>query len=148
MRFFNTAGPVKPAKHYCIAPLERLGLAEVLALLGQHTAETGQVFTAEAQDSIWDQTQGQPWLVNALAYEACFKAEAGRDRSHPIAAAAIAAAREQLILRRETHLDQLADKLQEERVRRVVEPLLSTRVWVGTDADGLANHLATGRRDA
>ena len=33
--------------------------------------------------------------------------------------------REQLILRRETHLDQLTDKLQEERVRRVVEPLLS-----------------------
>ncbi len=34
-------------------------------------------------------------------------------------------AQEQLILRRETHLDQLADKLQEDRVRRVVEPLLS-----------------------
>ena len=32
---------------------------------------------------------------------------------------------EQLILRRETHLDQLADKLQEKRVQRVVEPLLS-----------------------
>ena len=30
-----------------------------------------------------------------------------------------------LILRRETHLDQLTHKLQEERVRRVVEPLLS-----------------------
>ena len=28
-------------------------------------------------------------------------------------------------MRRETHLDQLADKLKEERVRRVVEPLLS-----------------------
>ena len=34
-------------------------------------------------------------------------------------------ARETLILRRETHLDQLADKLRETRVRRVVEPLLS-----------------------
>ena len=33
MRFFNTAGPVKPAKHYCIAPLDRLNLAEVLALV-------------------------------------------------------------------------------------------------------------------
>ncbi len=30
-----------------------------------------------------------------------------------------------LILRRETHLDQLADKLGEERVRRVVGPILS-----------------------
>ena len=33
MRFFNTAGPVKPTKHYCIAPLERLSLAAVLALI-------------------------------------------------------------------------------------------------------------------
>ncbi len=99
--------------------------AEVRALLGQHGADTGQAFTPEAVAAVWEQTRGQPWLVNALAYEACFRSKAGRDRSRPITAAAISAAREQLILRRETHLDQLADKLQEERVRRVVEPLLS-----------------------
>ena len=99
--------------------------ADVHALLAQHTAATGQAFTEEAMDEVWQLTQGQPWLVNALAYEACFKNKAGRDRSQPIPASAIADAREQLILRRETHLDQLTDKLQEERVRRVVEPLLS-----------------------
>ena len=33
MRFFNTAGPVKPGKHYCIPPLERFDLDEVLALV-------------------------------------------------------------------------------------------------------------------
>ena len=33
MRFFNTAGPVKPADHYCIPPLERFDLDEVLALV-------------------------------------------------------------------------------------------------------------------
>ena len=99
--------------------------AEVESLLAQHTAETGQPFTAEARGAIWELTQGQPWLVNALAYEACFRNKAGRDRSRPITAAAVQDAREQLISRRETHLDQLADKLQEERVRRVIEPLLS-----------------------
>ncbi|MCY4028228.1 MAG: ATP-binding protein [Acidobacteria bacterium] len=99
--------------------------ADVESLLAQHTAETGQAFTAEARAAIWDLTQGQPWLVNALAYEACFDNKAGRDRSRPITAAAVQDAREQLISRRETHLDQLADKLHEERVRRVVEPLLS-----------------------
>ena len=99
--------------------------ADVHALLAQHTAATGQAFTEDALNEVWQLTQGQPWLVNALAYEACFKNKAGRDRSQPIPAAAIADAREQLILRRETHLDQLTDKLQEERVRRVVEPLLS-----------------------
>ncbi|MCY4604790.1 MAG: ATP-binding protein [Gemmatimonadetes bacterium] len=98
---------------------------EVLALLSQHTEETGQAFIAEALDAIWTQTQGQPWLVNALADEACFAGEFAEAWHRPIAAEAIHAAREQLILRRETHLDQLADKLKEERVRRVVEPLLS-----------------------
>ena len=98
---------------------------EVLALLGQHTEATGQVFTPEALETVWEQTQGQPWLVNALADEACFAGEFAEAWHRPIAAEAIHAAREQLILRRETHLDQLADKLKEERVRRVVEPLLS-----------------------
>ena len=98
---------------------------EARALLAQHTGETGQVFTEEALSGVWELTRGQPWLVNALAYEACFRNKAGRDRSRPIDGAAMADAREQLILRRETHLDQLTDKLQEERVRRVVEPLLS-----------------------
>ena len=98
---------------------------EVLALLSQHTDETGQAFTTEALDAIWTQTQGQPWLVNALADEACFAGEFAEAWHRPVATEAILAAQEQLILRRETHLDQLADKLKEERVRRVVEPLLS-----------------------
>ena len=98
---------------------------EVESLLTQHTEETGQAFTEEARRNVWELTQGQPWLVNALAYEACFGNKAGRDRSRSITAYTIQDAREQLILRRETHLDQLTDKLQEERVRRVVEPLLS-----------------------
>ena len=29
MRFFNTAGPMKPDIHYCIPPLERLDAAQV-----------------------------------------------------------------------------------------------------------------------
>ena len=101
---------------------------EVESLLAQHTEETGQVFTEEARRDVWELTQGQPWLVNALAYEACFRNAAGSDRSRPITANAIWDAREQLIPRRETHLDQLSEKLQEERVRRVIEPLLSGAV--------------------
>jgi len=98
---------------------------EIAALYGQHTEETGQRFEAEALTLAWELTRGQPWLVNALAYETCFKSAAGRNRQHAITAAMLLEAKEQLILRRETHLDQLADKLQEERVRRVIEPLLA-----------------------
>jgi len=99
--------------------------AEVEALYRQHTEETGQLISPEALARLWDLTQGQPWLVNALGYETCFEMEAGQDRRRPITAELVEQAKENLILRRETHLDQLADKLQEERVRRVIEPLLA-----------------------
>ena len=95
-------------------------------LYRQHSAETGQIFTAEALDRLWELSQGQPWLVNALGYETCFKMKAGRDLSRPVTAEQVDQAKENLILRRETHLDQLADKLKEERVRRVIEPLLAS----------------------
>ncbi len=98
---------------------------EVRGLLSQHSAATGQEFTAPAAAEIWRLSRGQPWLVNALAYEACFAREGVRNRAQPITASVVEAARERLILRRDTHLDQLAHKLEEPRVRRVIEPLLS-----------------------
>ena len=99
--------------------------AETRALMAQHTEETGQRFTAAAQAAVWTQTRGQPWLVNALCAGACFDNKAGRDRSRTIEVDDVYAAREELILSRRTHLDQLTHKLEEARVRRVVEPLLS-----------------------
>ena len=99
--------------------------ADVRTLLAQHTEETGQPFTPEALSTVWRQTRGQPWLVNALCRRACFGGDAGRDRSRAITADDLLDAQEHLILSRVTHLHQLADKLQEDRVRRVVEPLLS-----------------------
>ena len=98
---------------------------ETRALLGQHTAESGQVFTEDASAAVWTRTAGQPWLVNALCREACFKSEAGRNRARAITADDIAEAQERLILARVTHLDDLADKLREDRVRRVVAPMLT-----------------------
>ena len=99
--------------------------AETRALMAQHTEETGQRFAPKAQKAVWTQTQGQPWLVNALCAGACFDNEAERDPLRTIEVDDIHFAREELILSRRTHLDQLAHKLEEERVRRVVEPILS-----------------------
>ncbi len=99
--------------------------AETRALMAQHTEETGQRFSPAALEAVWTQTQGQPWLVNALCAGACFDNKAGRDRSRSIEVDDVYAVREELILSRRTHLDQLTHKLEEERVRRVVEPLLS-----------------------
>ena len=98
---------------------------EVRALYGQHTEETGQIFEEAVFPKVMELTGGQPWLVNALAYEAAFDARGNRDRSKPITPDSIDEAKERLILSRATHLDQLADKLKEERVRKVVEPMLA-----------------------
>lgn len=96
---------------------------EVKTLLLQHTTETGQVFTAGAWERVWELTRGQPWLVNALAKVAV--EELVTDIGRPITFEHIDAAKELLILRRQTHLDQLTDKLREGRVRQIIEPLLA-----------------------
>ena len=98
---------------------------DVKNLYLQHTKETGQVFTEEAIKLAYEYTNGQPWLVNALAYEVCDEMKEGKDRKNTITPEMITIAKENLIKARATHLDQLIDKLKEERVRRVVEPMLN-----------------------
>ena len=97
---------------------------ETADLLLQHTDATGQIFEQGIFSEVWEDTQGQPWLVNALAHEMVWEERRARDRSVPIDIAMYLEARERLIRSRATHLDQLADKLREQRVRDVIAPLL------------------------
>ena len=99
--------------------------SEVERLYRQHTAETGQVFDDDIFPLVWELTAGQPWLVNALAHQATWNMREMRDRTKPVTVEVIQVAKEQLILRRDTHLDQLADTLRQSRVRSVIEPLLA-----------------------
>jgi hypothetical protein len=96
---------------------------EVAELYAQHTTETGQPFEPAAIDRAFDLSRGQPGLVNALAATVVDELAQGRGTS--VTAAHIDQAKERLILSRVTHLDSLADKLQEPRVRRVIEPVLA-----------------------
>jgi hypothetical protein len=99
---------------------------EVTELLSQHTEETGQVFEKEAREEIFYQTQGQPWLVNALAGQTTTDIDAlVTDRNEPVRRAHVLDARERLIERRDTHLDSLVDKLRDERVKAVIQPILT-----------------------
>ncbi|HDR05491.1 MAG TPA: AAA family ATPase [Candidatus Marinimicrobia bacterium] len=98
---------------------------ECRTLLLQHTEATGQSFQEAIFPLLWEDTEGQPWLVNALAYELTWRIKALRDRSIPITVEHYMQAREELIQSRATHLDQLVDKLKEERVHRVISAILS-----------------------
>ncbi len=98
---------------------------EIKTLYAEHTKETGQIFEQNVFPLIVQYTGGQPWLVNALGYEVTYKMKANRAPSVVITHEMIEAAKERLIISRATHLDQLADKLKEPRVRRDVEPMIT-----------------------
>jgi hypothetical protein len=107
--------------------------AEVAALYGQHTAHTGQTFTPKALQRAFELTQGQPWLVNALARQATEVLVP--DPADAITADHIEQAKEILIVRQDTHLDSLAERLREPRVRQIIEPILAGRTLDNVPAD-------------
>ncbi len=96
---------------------------EIAALYQQHTEETGQIFENDAIDRASYWTCGQPWLVNAIARE-CVEKLLDRDYSKPVTTELIDIAAENLLRRRDTHIDYLMERLKEEWVRSVVEPVI------------------------
>ena len=66
---------------------------------------------------------GAPWLVNALAREVLDEMRIRPPT--PITPEHLERAKEHLILARATHLDSLASKLHEPRVRRVIAPMMA-----------------------
>jgi hypothetical protein len=107
--------------------------AEVGELLGQHTAVTGQRFSTEAIARVYELGQGHPWLTNALADEVV-RREAS-ERAVEVTAAHVDAAKETIILERRTHIDSLVARLREERVRRVLAPMLTGGASEGETLD-------------
>ncbi|HRI69264.1 MAG TPA: ATP-binding protein [Polyangium sp.] len=97
---------------------------EVTELCGQHTVETGQVFSQEALERIYEFSRGQPWLVNSLARVAVD--ELAPDFAVPLTKNHIDQAKVILVQRQETHLDSLAERLREPRIRAVIEPILTS----------------------
>ena len=97
---------------------------DVKILLLEHTKETKQQFEQSVFDYIFVQTDGQPWLVNAIAYELTYKMKENRDKSILLTKDKTQEAINRVILSKATHLDQLADKLGEERVRNIILPMI------------------------
>lgn len=115
---------------------------QVAELYGQHTAETGQEFTPDAVERSFEYTQGQPWLVNAIARE--ITREMRIEPPWPITAVHVDDAKERLILTRATHLDSLVARLNEPRVRTIVEPLIAG-TWHDTSRAEYNDDLAYAR---
>jgi len=123
----NPAGPFA-----IITESLRMGdftIDQIAELYDQHTQATGQEFTKDAVDRVFDLTQGQPWLVNALAYEITFEMKT----SGAITTAHVDEAKERLIQERPIHLDALKARLYEPRVEQVIRATLEGTP-PGTDA--------------
>ncbi|MCP5051366.1 MAG: ATP-binding protein, partial [bacterium] len=97
---------------------------DVYTLLDQHTEETGQVFPEEVKEEVFNLSGGQPWLVNALARQMVSKI-LKENYTQPITPKLLSRAKQELILRRDTHLDSLVDKLKEERVKHIVQAIIN-----------------------
>ncbi|MEL6901905.1 MAG: AAA family ATPase [Cyanobacteria bacterium J06606_4] len=103
--------------------LQNFSEDEVKSLYVQHTAAAGQPFSSDAVQLAFQLSQGQPWLVNALAKEVV--EEILPDTTQTIEPTHIEQAKETLIQRQDTHLDSLAERLREPRVRAIIEPMLA-----------------------
>jgi hypothetical protein len=104
------------------ATLENFTRTDIADLYAQHTADTGQAFTTDAIDAVMAWTSGQPWLVNALAEQCCYQGDLPAGTT--ITRAHLQAARDALIRSRAVHIDSLAERLKDPRVREVVQPIL------------------------
>ena len=105
--------------------IDNFTFEECKKLYIQHTDHTGQKFDEKIFPHLWEDTKGQPWLVNALGHELTWEERELRDRTKEITLEHYFRAKERLIQSRATHLDQLVDKLQEPRVRSVISAILS-----------------------
>jgi AAA-like domain len=103
--------------------LRNFNSKEVVDLCQQHTYDTGQVFAAEATQLIFDLTNGQPWLVNAIARQLTEEITPAPEIT--ITSTMVEEAKEILIRRQDTHLDSLAERLREDRVKAIIEPMLA-----------------------
>jgi type II secretory pathway predicted ATPase ExeA len=113
--------------------LQNFSHADVESLYAQHTQDTGQVFTPEAVQQVYTLTQGQPWLVNALARQ--MVEVIAPDPAVVLTVAQVNRAKELLIQRQDTHLDSLAERLREPRVRAIIEPMLAGQTLTDTPND-------------
>jgi hypothetical protein len=97
---------------------------DVARLFAQRTEETGQLITREALDYVYEQSQGQPWIVNSLFLRATMRVLDAAS-TETVTIDHIKEGRRQMIEARETHLDSLGTRLQDPRIRKVIQTIMA-----------------------
>jgi hypothetical protein len=97
---------------------------DVAKLFAQRTEETGQQITREALDYVYEQSGGQPWIVNSLFKRATLRI-LDDESSETVTLELVKQARGQMIEARETHLDSLGARLRDPRVKFVIQTIIT-----------------------
>jgi hypothetical protein len=120
--------PVNPGSPFNIkadsAMLSNFTKDDAGKLFAQRTEETGQQITQEALDYVYEQSKGQPWIVNSLFMRATLRI-LNDESTETVTLEHVRQAREQMIMARETHLDALAYRLEDPQIRRIIESLIT-----------------------
>jgi hypothetical protein len=97
---------------------------QIRDLFKQHTDASGQVFDNSSIEMVWTWTEGQPWLVNALARD-IINTQLKNDYSVNIDSSLVERAVNELFLQKQVHIVSLIQRLDEIRVKRVMMSALS-----------------------
>lgn len=103
--------------------LPNFSLDDIAYLYSQHTVATGQNFEKNAIDRAWYWSEGQPWLANALAYEAV-ENQLKNNFSIPVTESEIDTAAHAIMLSNREHIRSIRHRLQEYRVIRTMEAVI------------------------
>ncbi|MDR1856888.1 MAG: AAA-like domain-containing protein [Desulfovibrio sp.] len=109
--------------------LESFDERQVELLYKQHTDATGQKFTPDAMKCAFYWSNGQPWLVNALAHQVV-ENDLRLDYSKVITAEHFNEAVHAILGRNDPHIGYLFEVLEDPRVERVVDPMLCGENYV------------------
>jgi hypothetical protein len=109
------------------AMLANFQKSDIAKLFAQRTAETGQEIDGGALDYVYEQSCGQPWIVNSLFKRATMRILKEESRE-TVTADHLVQAREQMIEARETHLDALGVRLRDPRVKRIIQTIFTGAV--------------------
>jgi hypothetical protein len=120
--------PVNPGSPFNIKAdsvmLSNFTKHDVVKLFAQRTEETGQHITQKALDYVYEQSNGQPWIVNSLFMRATLRI-LDEESTETVTLEHIKQAREQMIEARETHLDALGARLHDPRVKSVIQTIIT-----------------------
>ncbi|MDR2497661.1 MAG: PD-(D/E)XK nuclease domain-containing protein [Tannerellaceae bacterium] len=104
--------------------LSNFSKEDMAKLFAQRTAETGQQITPEALEYAYELSQGQPWIVNSLFGRAVMRV-LHEDNYETVTVEHLKEARAQMLEARETHLDALGVRLRDQRIKRVIQSIIT-----------------------